>query len=258
MDMENISRILASLRRPKKDSHKGQNGKLLIIGGSVKYSGSPVFEILAARRFVDLIFFSPGDSDPFLIQAVKNIPEAIVTYDQDKIGDVDCVLFGSGMGDAEFDVTLLERASKVVVDADGFKYLPKEKIDSRFILTPHTLEFERYFGKEATQKNVISFARERKCVIVKKGTPDVVSDGKRTYLNNIHNPGMTKGGTGDVLAGLVAALACTNPNFESAAAATYINGLAGNMLLKKCGYNFCASDLADKLGEAYFQAVKKP
>jgi ADP-dependent NAD(P)H-hydrate dehydratase / NAD(P)H-hydrate epimerase len=254
--MENIQKILKSLHRPKRDSHKGQNGKLLIIGGSVKYSGSPIFEILAARRFVDLLFFYPAENDPFLVQAAKNIPEAIVTYDLEKIEDVDCVLFGSGMPDAEFDVSLLSKANKVVVDADGFKYVGKEALGPKFILTPHTLEFERYFGIPASGKNVVGTAQKHKCTILKKGIPDIMSDGKRTMENNTHNQGMTKGGTGDVLAGLTAALACTNPNFEAAAAAAYVNGLAGNMLLKKYGYNYCASDLANALAEAHFAATK--
>lgn len=254
---ERIGKLLASLHRPKKDSHKGQNGKLLIIGGSARYSGSPIFEILAARRFVDLLYFYPGESDPFLIQAVKTIPEAIVVYGLEEIGKMDCVLFGSGMGDAEFDTSCLDDAKKVVLDADGFKYVEKERLGPGFILTPHTLEFERYFGFEANEKSAAEMARKHRCVILKKGVPDIISDGKRTYKNNMHNQGMTKGGTGDTLAGLVAALACTNPNFEAAVAAAHINGLAGNMLLKKYGYNFCASDLANQLAEACFSAAKR-
>lgn len=246
-----LKRILRSLHKPIKHSHKGQNGKLLVIGGSVNYSGAPIFELLAARRFVDLLYFYPAENDPFLIQAVKAIPEVIVTYNMDKLDVVDCVLFGGGMDAQEFDTSFIHTAKKIVVDAGGFKYLNPKQIDSRFILTPHILEFERFFGIEGTEKNVITMAKKYKCVILKKGTPDIISDGKRTYKNNMHNQGMTKGGTGDVLAGLVAALACKNPNFESAVAGAYINGLTGNSLLKKYGYNFCASDLAEKLAEVY-------
>lgn len=249
-----IAKILASLHKPKKCSHKGQNGKLLIIGGSAKYSGSPLFEILAARRFVDLLYFYPAEKDSFLIQAAKTIPEAIVVYDLNRVESTDCVLFGSGMGNIKVNQSFIN-AKKLVVDADGFNHIKKEIIDSRFILTPHTLEFERYFGISADEKNVIKMAKKYNCVILKKGTPDIITDGERIYKNNMHNPGMTKGGTGDVLAGLVAALACTNSNFESACAAAYINGLAGNMLMKKYGFNFCASDLANKLAQAYSKAV---
>ncbi len=254
--MENIGKILKALHRPQSRSHKGQNGKLLIIGGSSKYSGSPVFEILAARRFVDLVYFYPGETDPFLVQAVKNIPEAITVYELGKVEDADCVLFGSGMGDAEFDTRALDRAKKVVVDADGFKFINPKMLGPRFILTPHRLEFERFFGTDATQKNAAAMAKKHECTILLKGVPDVITNGKRTFLNNTHNPGMKKGGTGDTLAGLTAALACTNGNFEAACAAAHANGLAGNILMKKYGFNFCASDLADTLAEACVQATK--
>lgn len=252
-----IEKILGQLYKPERHSHKGENGKLLIIGGSAKYSGSPIFSILAARRFVDLIYFYPGETDPLLVQAVKSIPEAITVYNLEKMKAADCVLFGGGMGDSEFDASTLAGAKKIVVDAQGFEYLDKDMLDPRFILTPHVLEFERFFGVIANEKNIIEMAKKHNCTILKKGTPDVITDGKRTYKNDTHNPGMTKGGTGDVLAGLVAALACTNRNFESAAAGAYVNGLAGNLLMKKYGYSYCASDLADKLAEAYFSATKK-
>ncbi|MDD5337649.1 MAG: NAD(P)H-hydrate dehydratase [Candidatus ainarchaeum sp.] len=245
-----------SLHKPQKNSHKGQNGKLLIIGGSAAYSGSALFSILAARRFVDLLYFYPTEACPFLIQATKAIPEAIVVYDLEKIAEADCVLFGGGMGGSEFNAGVLGTAKKVVLDAEGFNYVPKARLDSRFILTPHKLEFERYFGMEASEKNIENMAKKHHCTILRKGTPDVISDGRSTRTNEIHNQGMTKGGTGDVLAGLVAALYCTNPAFESAFAGARINGIAGNMLLKEFGFNFCASDLASMLPKAYAEFEK--
>lgn len=252
-----LSKILRSLHKPGKGSHKGQNGKLLIIGGSVEYSGSPVFEALAARRFVDLLYFYPGDADPYLMNAIKSIPEVIGVYDLEKVREADCVLFGSGMGSADFDFSQIADAKKIVVDADGFRFVKHGMLDSRFILTPHAAEFERYFGVPASEKAVAMMAMKYGCTILRKGTPDVISDGKKAYKNYVHNAGMTKGGTGDVLAGLVAALACKNPNFESAVAGAYINGFAGNMLMKKYGYSYCASDLANALAEAHFNATKR-
>ncbi|MEW6528544.1 MAG: NAD(P)H-hydrate dehydratase [Candidatus Micrarchaeota archaeon] len=254
--VRDIKKIFRSLHYPKESSHKGQNGKLLIIGGSKMYSGSPLFSILAARRFVDLLYFYPAQYDSFLIQAVKNIPETIVIDDLNKIKEVDCVLFGGGMGLAKFNTSILKDAKKVVVDAQGFEYLPYKMINSNYILTPHVIEFERYFKIPADEKNIISMAKKYKCTILKKGTPDIISNGKKIFKNDTHNPGMTKGGTGDTLAGLVAALACTNQNFEAAVAGTYINGLAGNMLTIRYGYNFCASDLANTLAKAYFKYLK--
>lgn len=249
------SRFFSSLRNPAKESHKGQNGKLFVISGSAKYSGCSIFNLLAARRFVDLLYFYPGERDSFLISAVKTIPEAIVVNDFDKLAHADCVLFGGGMENLDFDYSCLGEAKKIVVDASGFNFLKPNMLDSRFILTPHILEFERFFSIPANDENVLTMAKEHDCVILKKGTPDLIAGREMVYRNDMHNAGMTKGGTGDVLAGLVAALACTNPNFDAAVAGACINGMAGNMLFNKFGYNYCATDLADALSLAYAEAT---
>lgn len=237
---------------PRKDSHKGENGKLLIIGGSRQYHGAPMFSILAARRFVDLVYFYPGEKDPHLISAVKTIPEAMVVYDLELIEKMDCVLFGIGLADAKFDLRVLAKANKLVIDGDGLKRIAKAgKIPKNAILTPHEGEFRLLFGVGGSAANVKKMAATHGCVILKKGPVDLISDGKKVVTNKVHNQGMTKGGTGDVLAGLVAALACKNDNFTAAIVGAKVNGNAGNTLNKKYGYNFCASDLADALAESY-------
>jgi NAD(P)H-hydrate epimerase len=243
--------FLKKLYSPPKLSHKGQNGKLLVIGGSRRYHGAPVFSLLAARRFVDLMYFYPGENDQQLISAVKRIPEAMVVGDLRHTAEMDCVLFGIGLSDARFDVDfVLEYARSVVVDGDGLKLI-KGRVPAGSILTPHEGEFRMLFGVEGTRRNVESMARESSCVIIKKDPlADIISDGKQTVLNKVHNQGMTKGGTGDVLAGLIAALACKNDIFTAAVAGAHLNGYAGNRLVKRFGYNFCASDLADELAPA--------
>lgn len=250
--------MLSSLHKPRKDSHKGKNGKLLVIGGGSSYSGCSMLNLLAARRFVDLLYYYPAENDPFLVQAVKTIPEAMVVYDFEKVRDVDCVLVAGGIeSEVELDISWMQDAKKIVLDASAFNFIKRELVDNRFILTPHVLEFERYFAVQPDEKNVFSMAKKYNCSILLKGTPDIISNGRNVHKNNIHNAGMTKGGTGDVLAGFVAALSCTNGNFESAVAGAYLNGLAGNMLQKKFGFNFCASDLTDRLAEVHAKATKQ-
>jgi NAD(P)H-hydrate epimerase len=92
---------------------------------------------------------------------------------------------------------------------------------------------------------------EHGCVILKKGPVDIISDGKRVIRNRLHNQGMTKGGSGDVLSGLVSALYCKNGALESAVAGAKVNGESGMMLKRIHGYNYSASDLADTLSRAY-------
>ena len=135
---------------------------------------------------------------------------------------------------------------------DGLKDIKEDNwIPPGSILTPHEGEFRMFFGMEGIPSNVKEMAKKNECVILKKGPVDVISDGKRVETNTIHNQGMTHGGTGDVLAGLVAALYCKNDAFTAAFAGARINGIAGNMAMKRYGFNFCASDVADNLSEAY-------
>ncbi len=242
---------------PPKNSHKGQNGKLLIIGGSKKYHGAPKFSILAARRFVDLIYFYPAEKDPDLISEVKKIPEVIVIDKVElleRISSCDCVLFGIGLDKAipngsALLKAIIKKSKKLVIDGDGLKRI-KNKIPKGSIITPHEAEFEMLFGIEGTKENVQKMAKSNNFIILKKGPVDSISNGKKTLENKIHNQGMTKGGTGDVLSGLVAALACKNDNFASAYQGARICGRAGNLCKKEFGYNFSASDLADKLAIA--------
>ncbi|MFH1520332.1 MAG: NAD(P)H-hydrate dehydratase [Candidatus Micrarchaeota archaeon] len=237
---------------PPKYSHKGQNGKLLIIGGSKIYHGAPMFSILAARRFVDLLYFYPGENDPFLINAVKTIPEAMIVFDVSMAKKCDCVLFGIGLADAKIDVDyLVKNSKKLVIDGDGLMAV-KDKLctltPGSVILTPHENEFKNLFGCGGTKDNVQKMADSYGVVILKKDPKgDIISDGKITKINKTHNQGMTKGGTGDVLAGLVAALFCKNSAFDSAFTGAKLNGLAGERLKKRFGYDFCASDLANEL-----------
>lgn len=246
--MPNAKSVVKSLHSPGEKSRKGENGKLLIIGGSRQYHGAPMLAILAARRFVDLVYFYPGEDDNRLIDAVKRIPEVIVLEDLKKTGEIDCVLFGVGLGKARLGLGRLD-GRKLVVDGDGLKRI-KGQIPKNALLTPHEGEFRMLFGKEGSRENVKAMAKKHRCIILKKGPADIISDGKEVIVNTVHNQGMTKGGTGDVLAGLVAALCCKNSMLEAAAAGALITGNAGNMLTKRYGYNYCASDLADALSES--------
>ncbi|MFA5050279.1 MAG: NAD(P)H-hydrate dehydratase [Candidatus Micrarchaeia archaeon] len=240
--------IINSLHKPEKYSHKGKNGKLMIIGGSRDYSGAPVFSILAARRFVDLLYFYPAQKGPYLINAVKSIPEAIVVYNFEKIKSVDCTLFGIGLSDAKFNYRhVIKNSKKLVIDGDGL-YLVKNNIPENSILTPHEIEFKRIFELDGTLKNVCGMAKKWNCTILKKDPRgDIISDGKKTKMIKGGNCGMTKGGTGDVLAGIVSALFCKNDAFVSACYGAHLNRKAGEGLYQKFGFNYSASDLADNL-----------
>ena len=242
-----MKQLLKKLKVPGRLSRKGENGRLLIVAGSRQYHGAPAFSILGARRFCDLTYFLPGDNSPGILQSVLPIPEPIIVSEP---VDADCVLYGPGLGTAKFPFSKLKKYKKKVIDGDGFKKITKKDLKGTLI-TPHEGEFRRLFGVPSTPKNVKEFARKYSCTILKKGPTDFISDGKQLIKNTKGNPGMTKGGTGDVLSGLTAALFCTNPALIAAASAAHITGLAGDILFKKYKYAYCASDLAEALPEAY-------
>jgi NAD(P)H-hydrate epimerase len=237
---------------PQKNSRKGQNGVLFVVGGSKQYHGAPVFSLLAARRFVDLLYFLPGERDPGLKIAVKKqVPEAIVVDSQEKLPRSDCLLFGIGLGKARVKVaTIASGAKRLVVDGDGLKRIKGKwkTLPKNTIITPHEGEFKELFGMAGTRFNVRRMAAKHHLVILKKDfAGDIISNGKKTKINRIHHVGMTKGGTGDVLSGLCAALYCKNDAFTSAYAASVIAGKAGKRLGRKYGWNYSASDLAEEL-----------
>ena len=242
-----MEEILSSLYVPPKASHKGENGKVLIIAGGRKYHGAAVFCILGARRFADLVYFMPGEKDEKLLFAVSQVPEAIVVRE---LPEADCVLAGPGIGDAHLNLRKLrQKYAKIVLDGDALKQVDPRELEG-CLITPHEGEFRRLFGLDGSPEHVRAMAEKWKCTILKKGMADVISDGKDIMLVTGGNAGMTKGGTGDVLAGLLCALYAKNDVMAAAVAASRANKKAGDLLFKEKGYAYCASDLAEKLPEA--------
>ncbi len=237
----------SSLYVPPEGSRKGENGKVLILAGSRKYHGAAVFCILGARRFADMVYFMPGERDEKLMFAVSGIPEAIVV---EEFPEADCALAGPGMGDAPLDLgRMRKKYGRIVLDGDAFKQVGKRELRG-LLITPHEGEFRMLFGMDGSPEHVRAMAEKWGCTIVKKGHVDVVSDGKEIVLVRGGNAGMSKGGTGDVLAGLLCALYAKNDAMEAAVAASRANKRAGELLFKEKGYAYCASDVAERLPEA--------
>ncbi|MFP3950093.1 MAG: NAD(P)H-hydrate dehydratase [Candidatus Micrarchaeia archaeon] len=246
--------ILGKLSFPKRGSHKGENGKLLVVGGGKEYHGAPSFSISAAKRFCDLVYFMPGSPAPNVLRSICSIPEVIISP---VFPDADCALYGPGLGNSNFAFSRIrERYNKIVIDGDGFRKIRKNSLEG-CILTPHDREFEALSGAPATTREVKRFARENSCTVLKKGKTDLITDGKTMIKNKTGNAGMTKGGTGDVLSGMTAALFCKNPPLVAAASAAFVTGYAGDILFKKQKYAYCASDLAEALPLAFNTALGK-
>lgn len=262
---------LSSLYIPSQSSHKGQNGKVMLIAGSKLFHAASIWPLTVISRMVDMVFYASVAENNELILKMKEqflngivIPrENIDSY----IAEADCILIGPGMpreegireGDDDTKVlteSLLKKYSdkKWVVDGGSLQTIRPESLPQNTIITPHLKEFERLFGidissltfEERAQK-IEEMAKKYNVVILSKGEQDIISSQTETVVVRGGNSGMTKGGTGDVLAGLTAALYAKNNAFLSACAASYINKRAGDSLFARVGYYFNASDLSDEI-----------
>ncbi len=257
----------------EKWTHKGKNGYLLVIAGSKKYTGSPIFNALAALRAgADLVCcLGPERATNIAAQFLPDIITFPLVGDYlrkkhlpfilKQIPKFDSLILGCGLGRSleTFQVVLeiIKKANlPMVVDADGIRAISqeKEKISSilkekKIVLTPHSKEFEILTGEKLTteigerKEKVKKWAKKLNCLILLKGHLDVISDGQEVFLNETGSPFMTKGGFGDILTGILGAILARKVNlFEAAKAASFINGQAGQLAAEKYGEGLLASD----------------
>jgi NAD(P)H-hydrate epimerase len=255
---------LKKLYIPSPNSHKGENGKVMIIAGSILFHAASLWPLTVASKIVDMVFYSSVSANNKIVQNDKNsFRNGIIVkrLDIEKyIEEADCVLIGPGLpredgiekGDDDTRMltqNLLQKYpnKKWVVDGGSLQVINPQILPKTAIITPHKKEFETLFNLDPTFQNCLKMAEKYKITILLKGEIDFVSDGTRTVQISGGNTGMTKGGTGDVLAGLVASLYCKNDAFLSAACASFINKRAGESLYKQMGLYYNANDLANEI-----------
>ncbi len=271
---------LTMLHRRKSEGHKGDSGKILVIGGG-PYSGAPALAALAALKAgTDLVtvavpapvaeIVASYSPDLIVRKLSSNIlcPEDLPVL-SDLINSHDVVVMGMGLGRAQetFETVrkILPFCRRAVLDADALSALSGSIFETlagncELIVTPHAGEFARLRGMEtpenheARMKAVREFSEEKGVVTLLKGKIDIISDGKQILQNRTGNAGMTVGGTGDVLAGLTGALFSRNPAFLAAACAAYINGSAGDLVFEKSGNGLLATDVVEKIPEIIKEA----
>jgi NAD(P)H-hydrate epimerase len=259
-----------ALRRPEKTSHKGEGGKLLIIGGSRLFHGASMWALKTASRIVDLVFYASVQEN---LEAARKIKSEVFDFIgirveeiDDYIKEADCILIGPGLMREEETKKLTERLlkkypqKKWVIDAGSLQMMDWRLLRENCLITPHRKEFQRLFGVgfegigefkfgEVKDRALFlqNFAKKFGGVILMKGVVDLVVSPTAWKFNLTGNEGMTKGGTGDVLAGLVAGFNSKNEAFLSACAGIFVNGLAGDRLKKRVGVWFNASDLCEEI-----------
>ncbi len=253
-------------------SRKGENGKVLVLGGSYLYHGAPILSSLAALRTgTDLVYTcvpkinvtSTRAYSPNLI--VVPLVDAKLTRGAARklVGiipkELDSATIGMGLAIQDREALkmlikdLLDRTVMLSLDASALvpEILPEIK-DKKVTVTPHAGEFKRLFGEmppdNIKQRAMLvqKHAKENGVTVLLKGPTDIISDGTKTFLNPKNLASMTVGGTGDVLSGVVAAMLSKNRTpVEAASAAAFVNGKAGAMAQKKNGLHIVATDLLD-------------
>ncbi len=246
------------------DTHKGQNGRILIVGGNEIFHGAPTLAGLGAEcTGADLLFlFVPTKHAPIIRQASLNFIVQEFSGDFLSPKDVplimkesehcDVLLIGNGLGTRrESQEALLSILKKVqipiVVDADGLiPDIRNIKTKHPLIRTPHDREFGRIFGISATSENVSKMAKKHHCFILKKGPTDFIAGpAEEWHENKTGTPQMTVGGSGDALAGIVAGFIGQHLEpFEALKSASFLWGKCGEYLAKS-QYSMTAKNLIE-------------
>lgn len=263
--------LLVAKPRPS-ESHKGDFGRLLVVGGSETFSGAPTLVAQAALRTgVDLVYVAAPEKTAYAISSLS--PDIITIKLEGKhlnpnnlntlkpyVEASDAVVLGPGLGlhpetreAVKGIVEAVEKSGKpLLLDADGLKAFAnfKRKLGVPLVLTPHAGEYATLTGKkppEPLSEKVLQVQRTAaslNATVLLKGSVDVVSDGTRVKLNFTGNPGMTVGGTGDVLSGIAGAFLAQKANcFEAAVAGAFVNGAAGDFVFEEFGPHMVATDL---------------
>ncbi len=259
---------IKKLALPPRDSHKGQNGRLLVIGGSHLFHAASLWALTVASRIVDLVHYSSVSGNNEIVQNAKaEFRNGIVVARSDLdsyIQEDDCILLGVGMTRDNETETLTNVLLKQypqkqwVIDAGALQMMDLTLMPSEAIVTPHHGEFAIIWDKaiathpELAQvttdaEKVKVFAKAYHCIVLLKGEQDIACNGDTCCVITGGNAGLTKGGTGDVLSGLIAALSCKNDPFLATVAGSFINKKAGDDLFKRVGPYYNATDLTNQV-----------
>jgi NAD(P)H-hydrate epimerase len=291
--LSDIKSFASQLFIPSNDSHKGQNGKVLIVGGSELFHAASLWAAEICSHFADMVHFASTDDNNKIFQHLKTVfRNGIVVprqYIDEYIKEDDAVLIGPGLvrgeAKAQYSQEQVEKVDlekilnsqdepdvtkglvhylthtypdkKFVIDAGALQMMDPEwllNLKTTPILTPHQIEFQTLFGIDLKDKPleeksqiVTEVAAKYKSIILMKAVDDIISDGTHTYIVQGGNQGLTKGGSGDILAGFTSALYAKNEPLVSAVIASYTLKRAGDALSESYGYWYNMEQLIDKI-----------
>ena len=255
------------------DTHKGDFGKIAIVGGSLGMTGSSYLSSNAALKAGAGLVYNIVPREIIEIMSIKFIEPIAKAFDdldemEKFLGGLDCVAMGPGMGLGEYAREVFGKIIKteknLLIDADGLNILSKnlnlleDRKNFTTILTPLEGEFARLTGlpleeiKNDRERLAVDFAKKYKLILVLKGHKTIVTDGKEVYINKTGNSGMATGGSGDVLTGIISAFMKNYSLFDAARLGVYIHGLAGDSYASKNSKtSLRARDLIENLSTVF-------
>ncbi len=252
---------------PQAGVKKGENGRVLVLGGSKLFHAASFWSAGMASRLVDLVHFSSPameNNELMRVRAKSKFWEGIVVPWEEVehyIQEDDVVLIGPGMprdeglmegerATGEIVNELLKKYpdKKWVVDGGALQEVDVKLLNKSMIITPNKRELAILYEKSGTSSED-ELAKKLGVTVLSKGKVDVVTDGEKKEVVKGGSAGMVKGGTGDVLSGLVAGLYAKNPALESAVVASKVCKRAGEKLEESVGPYFSASELLGAVPE---------
>ncbi len=276
---------IPKLRPRAVDAHKGDFGKVCIIAGSTGMSGAATLAGRAALRAgAGLVRVATPKS---VLPIVASIEPSFTTIalPEDNLGRIsakainpilealsenDVAAFGPGVGisgalRSVLEALLEQDQLRLIIDADGLNNLAGIKdwptgLKANLVLTPHPGEMKRLWSglfreplPSDRQQQAVQLAQQTKTVVALKGAGTVVTDGDKVYINKTGNPGMATAGSGDVLTGVITALAGQGlSDFDAAVLGVYIHGLAGDIAAEKIGQvSLMTTDIIQALSDAF-------
>ncbi len=265
--------------------NKYTRGKTAIIGGSTGMTGAVCLASRAASRSGCGLVCAVVPEELNGIFEIKLTEEMSLPLnsengsfkgdDTEKLFDMlaKCHSVATGMGAGKSNGyqkvlkwLLREYKGKLILDADALNIIAEKPYYLRegVVLTPHTGEFSRLTGKNSIEiennreELAKKYAKENSAVVVLKGENTVVTDGERVYINKTGNKGMAKGGSGDVLSGIIASLCAQGmENYDAAVCGVYLHGLAGDIAEENyTDMSMTASDIIKHIPDAYKEILK--
>ncbi len=275
---------LKKLWRPTDATGKFSGGQVTIVGGSSLFHGAPILALKAASRIVSMVYFATPVADRGVAEKLKASLSSFIWVPREEISDYvaksDAVLIGPGMmrnrkekdgtvcdeqGRETRDLTLALfsrfHEKKWVVDGGSLQVINTAEIPPGSVITPNKKEFRMLFDEDLSLnqneriEQLSAMARNHKLVILAKDVVSIATDGEKVVLIEGGNPGLIKGGTGDVLAGLTVGFLAKNKPLLAVSAAQYLVKKAAESLANRVGLMYNADDLVDEVRLVYGENI---